>query len=243
MPETPFDPKDRRWHLEVQYRWWVLWGYGAGRQVVHISPANDIVDMSPHLPGEQFTFPFELPKKTGSLPAAREYERVRTWGWTFRTNNMAHDTWWKLAPSKEAAIAAAQGYVENSQSIRRDQKPIFEAALKDVRERVLENEPPQPPKEWAPDRKVREEMGNGSVRHLKLKDLVSDEVIAQLEPVMNDIAEGKLDTGKGQKKLLEVLKPHAQDLLAKGVLADYLAWVLAAAASRGGGHLGSVRVE
>lgn len=242
MPETPFDPKDRRWHLEVQYRWWVLWGYGAGRQVVHVSPANSIVDMTPEL-NEKFTFPFELPKKSGSLPSAREYERVRTWGWTFRTNNMAHDTWWKLAPSKEAALEAARDYVENSQSIRRDQKAIFEAALKDVRELVVEDEPPPSPKEWAPDRKVREEMGNGSVRHLKLRDLVSDEVIRQLEPVMNDIAEGRLDTGKGQRKLLEVLKPHAQDLEQKGVLADYLAWVLAAAAAQGGGHLGSVRVK
>lgn len=86
-------------------------------------------------------------------------------------------------------------------------------------------------------------LGNGSMRHVRLRDLVSGTVMQQLEPIMNDIAEGKLDVSAGKKKLQALLETERTELLAKGVLPDYLAWVLAAAATQGGGRLGSINVR
>jgi hypothetical protein len=86
-------------------------------------------------------------------------------------------------------------------------------------------------------------MGNGSMRNVRLQDLLSDEVIRKIEPIMNSISSGKLDVSEGKKKILEILKPHRVELEQKGVLADYLAWMLAGMAAKSGGHLGSIRVE
>ena len=86
-------------------------------------------------------------------------------------------------------------------------------------------------------------MGNGSVRNLRLKDLLPDSVIHELEPVMNDIADGSIDTSEGKKRISEVLEPQRAELERRGVLADYLAWVLVSIASKSGGHLGSVQVS
>jgi hypothetical protein len=84
-------------------------------------------------------------------------------------------------------------------------------------------------------------MGNGSMRNVRLADLLSDETIRKLEPVMNDMAERKLDLSAGRKKIRAILEPEKEALEQKGVLADYLAWVLAAA--QGGGRLGSIQVS
>ena len=86
-------------------------------------------------------------------------------------------------------------------------------------------------------------MGNGSVRNLRLKDLLPDSVIHELEPVMNDIADGSIDTSEGKKRISAVLEPQRAELERRGVLADYLAWVLVSIASKSGGHLGSVQVS
>jgi hypothetical protein len=86
-------------------------------------------------------------------------------------------------------------------------------------------------------------MGNGSMRNVRLADLLSDATIRKLEPVMNDMAERKLDLSAGRKKIREILEPEKAELERKGVLADYLAWVLAAAATQGGGRLGSIQVS
>jgi hypothetical protein len=85
-------------------------------------------------------------------------------------------------------------------------------------------------------------MGNGSVRNVQLQDLVSASVIKKLEPVMNGLQQGKIDVSDGKKKILEILEPERTQLLEKGVLADYLAWYLAATAAKSGGHLGSISI-
>lgn len=84
--------------------------------------------------------------------------------------------------------------------------------------------------------------GNGGTRHMKLEDLVSHSMIEKLEPIMNDIQKGKIDVSEGKKRLLELLEAERLELEEKGVLADYLAWMLAAMAAKSGGHLGSVRI-
>lgn len=84
--------------------------------------------------------------------------------------------------------------------------------------------------------------GNGGTRHAKLSDLISAELIRKVEPIMNDIQQGKIDVSKGKKRILRLLEAERPELEEKGVLADYLAWVLAAAAAKSGGHLGSFRV-
>lgn len=84
--------------------------------------------------------------------------------------------------------------------------------------------------------------GNGGTRHMKLEDLVSHSLIRKLEPVMNDIQRGKVDVSEGKKQLLKLLETERLELKEKGVLADYLAWMLAAMAAKSGGHLGSVRI-
>jgi hypothetical protein len=60
---------------------------------------------------------------------------------------------------------------------------------------------------------------------------------------MNGVASGKLDVSEGKKKILTLLEPHRTELEEKGVLADYLAWMLAGMAAKSGGHLGSIKVE
>jgi hypothetical protein len=85
--------------------------------------------------------------------------------------------------------------------------------------------------------------GNGGTRNVKLEDLVSHSMIKKLEPVMNDIAQGKIDVSEGKKRLLKLLEAERRELNEKGVLADYLAWVLAASAAKSGGHLGSIQVK
>lgn len=85
-------------------------------------------------------------------------------------------------------------------------------------------------------------MGNGSMRHVQLQDLVSLAVIKKLEPVMNGLQQGKIDVSEGKKKILEILEPERAQLLEKGVLADYLAWMLAGMAAKSGGHLGSIGI-
>lgn len=83
---------------------------------------------------------------------------------------------------------------------------------------------------------------NEGARSVRLQDLVSMEMIRRIEPVMNDIAQGKLDVAAGMKKLREILRDESLELEEKGVLVDYLAWVLASSAAQSGGHLGSFKI-
>lgn len=84
--------------------------------------------------------------------------------------------------------------------------------------------------------------GNGGTRQMKLADLVSHKMIKKLEPVMNEIQQGKIDVAEGKKRLLKLLEEERLELEEKGVLADYLAWMLAATAAKSGGHLGSIKI-
>lgn len=87
------------------------------------------------------------------------------------------------------------------------------------------------------DRPILPGMGDSSWRNVKIGDLLPDDVLRELEPIMEDIASGTIDVSDGQKAILALLEPQRQDLLEKGVLADYLGWQLVAVAAQSGGRL------
>ena len=140
------------WHVQISKRDWILWSYGGDRDVIHIAPANSLVDLGPELPeGGKFWFPFELPARSGTLRPPRVLERIHTWGWRLLSST-GHDAGWNLAESKEQALEDAEKYIETSPSIRNSQRDIFRAALKDVREVVVEGEPGPSPRDWSPQK-------------------------------------------------------------------------------------------
>lgn len=63
-------------------------------------------------------------------------------------------------------------------------------------------------------------------RIMQLGDLLSPEMFAKIEPIMKKIGRNQMDPGEGKRKIHELLKPIKEDLLRKGVLDEYLAWVL-----------------
>lgn len=74
-----------------------------------------------------------------------------------------------------------------------------------------------------------------ATRSVALKDLLSRGAINKLVPILNAIQDRVLDISAGKARIMEVLEPERDALLGKGVLAEYLAWWLVAAATRGGG--------
>lgn len=118
-----------------------------------------------------------------------------------------------------------------------------DAVVEIIRDSVWRFDDPRRESEPGPAVGRSGRLGNGSMRNISLRDLVSASMLEQLEPIMNDIAEGKLDVSAGKKKLQELLETERAELLSKGVLPDYLAWVLAAAATQGGGRLGSINLR
>lgn len=139
------------WHIQISKRDWILWSYGGARDVIHIDPANSLVDLEPEIPGEKFWFPFELPKKSGTLKEPRVLERIHAWGWRLLSST-GHDAGWNLAESKEKALEDAEKYIETSWTIRNSDRDKFRAALKDVREVVIEGEPGPSPRDWYPQK-------------------------------------------------------------------------------------------
>jgi len=65
-----------------------------------------------------------------------------------------------------------------------------------------------------------------SERVIQLGDLLPPEMFAKIEPVMKKIGRNQVDPGEGKRRILELLQPIKEDLLRKGVLDEYLAWVL-----------------
>ena len=63
-------------------------------------------------------------------------------------------------------------------------------------------------------------------RSMTLRELLPDAILKKLPAIMNSIAKGTLDFDAGQKKLAALLAPEEANLLAKGVLKDYLVYVL-----------------
>lgn len=72
------------------------------------------------------------------------------------------------------------------------------------------------------------------MRTVILGDLLPPGVTGQLAPIMNGIQEGRFDVVEGRRRILEVLEPHREELLAKEVLPEYLSWYLASNATAGG---------
>lgn len=142
--------KARGWHLEVQKRDWIIWGYGPEHGSYHIDQANSIIDFGP--PIGTMIFPFELSPVKG-LPSPRVYDRVHTWGWRLRSNRLTTETGWMLVESKEQAIHDARKHIETTWTIRNSERPMFFAALDDVREKIIEDEPGPSPRQWNPTKK------------------------------------------------------------------------------------------
>lgn len=113
----------RKWHLQIEPGTWVLWGYGPTRDVVHVDRAK--LDL-----GHGIVLPFELPKKTTSLPQPQEYERRRGFGWRWNTEDGTAGHSWHFVDTIEEAIEEATQSLEH---MRHDTRPMFEAALRDVR--------------------------------------------------------------------------------------------------------------
>lgn len=80
--------------------------------------------------------------------------------------------------------------------------------------------------QWPTAPRMSSAEGNGSNRHMKIKDILPDEAISRLTPILNKINAGKLDPFKGKDKILEVLNDYREQLLAKEILPEYLAYVL-----------------
>jgi len=76
---------------------------------------------------------------------------------------------------------------------------------------------------------------DGGSREVKLGDLLSRETVDRLIPVMNRIRAGKTDPIAGKNEILGILNRVREELLAKGVLAEYLAYVLLSYAMSGPG--------
>lgn len=72
-----------------------------------------------------------------------------------------------------------------------------------------------------------------AVKQILLSDLIPNGTIHKLLPVMDDIRSGRVDISLGKRTISEILAPLAPDLLAKGVLAEYLAWWLVNCAVNG----------
>lgn len=83
-------------------------------------------------------------------------------------------------------------------------------------------------------------MDSRGPRQIQLGELLSVEDMEKLVPILNEIRDRKIDDIVGRKKIMEILEPLREDLEKKGVLADYLSYVLLALALHGeGGELGS----
>jgi hypothetical protein len=68
--------------------------------------------------------------------------------------------------------------------------------------------------------------GSEGDKVIQLGDLLPPAVFAKIEPIMKKIGRNQMDPGEGKRKILELLQPIKEDLLRKGVLDEYLAWVL-----------------
>lgn len=81
------------------------------------------------------------------------------------------------------------------------------------------------------------------MRTVRLSDFLSAETLEKVAKVMNEIHAGKLDISKGQREILSLIEPERAALLDKYVLAEYLAYYLAAAASQPGKNLSFLPVD
>lgn len=59
-----------------------------------------------------------------------------------------------------------------------------------------------------------------------LRELLPDAVLTKLPPIMNGLASGTMGFAEAKKKLSALLAPEEAQLLAKGVVKDYLVYYL-----------------
>jgi hypothetical protein len=71
-------------------------------------------------------------------------------------------------------------------------------------------------------------------RTIRLSDILPEDAIKKLVPALNAIQRSGERGKAAHERIMAVLAPHRQALLDKGVLPEYLAYVLLERASRGG---------
>lgn len=113
-----------KWHLQIEPGTWVLWGYGPGRQVVHVDRAK--ID----LPHGLDPIPFKLPKESVGGGRPQEYERRKGYGWRWNSDEAMPGHSWNFVDTIDEAVEAATQDLEH---MRVDTRKKFTAALRDVR--------------------------------------------------------------------------------------------------------------
>lgn len=63
-------------------------------------------------------------------------------------------------------------------------------------------------------------------RSVTLSDLLPNKILKKLPAIMNGIKNGTVDFESAKKKLSDLLAPEEAQLLAKGVVKDYLVYYL-----------------
>jgi hypothetical protein len=112
----------RKWRLQIEKGLWVLWGYGPGRQVVHVDrPTIDL--------GHGMTLPFKLPAASQGVGDPQEYERRHGYGWRFNNVDGTAGHSWHFAESLEEAVEAAR---RSLQGQRKDTQALFADAFCDI---------------------------------------------------------------------------------------------------------------
>lgn len=128
------DTCDTAWHLELETRDWVLWGYGPDRDAIHVERALLLIDVGFPRHPIVLDYPFVLPElpedRSCALPQPVEYERKHAVGWRFRSNSLTTETSWGLADTEELALVAA---AEDAANCNGNCEVVFRAALTDVR--------------------------------------------------------------------------------------------------------------
>ena len=81
------------------------------------------------------------------------------------------------------------------------------------------------------------------MRQVKLGDLLSEKALKELAPIMNKIQKGDLDAMAGYQEISKKLEPYKSDLERKGVLHQYLAYVLVHISMQHGGPLEDVTLN
>lgn len=128
------------WTLEIEYREWVMWGYGPkdgdspsfiDRAITKFKPDPDT------WPDLEFTFPFELPQHDlrYEIKPAQEWSRTTCWGWRF--TSILRQSKWKIndriTDAIKEAVAYAQERDKESLAVRSGSIPPYCNGLNNMR--------------------------------------------------------------------------------------------------------------
>lgn len=117
------------WYLQLVQDDFVVWGYGPPKKhsVRHIDRAAIHIEVGS---GRFITLPFELPEPLQSGAVPQEYTRLNSLAWRWDNDDNPGGMPWKLAASREQAIADADASLKHQNF---ETQRIFREALRDVR--------------------------------------------------------------------------------------------------------------